>query len=105
RAAPPADIAADPNVDPDRIAVLAAARVDLRAARVALAHDDREAATEACARARARAPTLPEALELCASIAQSRGDAARARELYQRWLDGTPDDPQGEQRAHALLAH
>lgn len=104
RAVPPADIAADPLLDPDRAANLAAARVDLRAARGALAHGDRERAAEACARARARAPGLPEALELEALVAQARGDDARARVLFQQWLDGVPDDPPGEERARALLA-
>ena len=103
RAAPPADIVPDPNLDPDRTASLVAARAELRAARTSLARGDKVAAAEACARARAHAPGLPEALELCGAIAQARNDLARARELYQRWLDGGPDDPQGEQRARALL--
>ncbi len=104
RAMPPADIAADPQLDPDRAANLAAARADLRDARGALARGDRDRAAEWCARARARAPGLPEALELAAIIAQARGDDARARVLYQQWFDGTPDDPPGEERARALLA-
>ena len=65
---------------------------------------ERERAAEACARARARAPSLPEALELEAMIAQARGDDARARTLFQQWLDGGADDPKGEERARALLA-
>ena len=104
RAAPPADIAADPNDDPDRLASLVAARSDLRAARLALGHGDATAAGEACSRARARAPALPEALELAGAIAQARGNDAEARQFFQRWLEGGADDPQGEQRAHSLLA-
>ena len=104
RAAPPADIAADPNDDPDRLASLVAARSDLRAARLALGHGDATAAGEACSRARARAPALPEALELAGAIAQTRGNDAEARQFFQRWLEGGADDPQGEQRAHSLLA-
>ncbi len=104
RASPPADIPADPSAEPDRISRLAAVRADLRRARVALAHGDKIVATEACARARARAPQLPEALELAAAIAQARGDDVQARALYQQWLDGGADDPQGEERARALLA-
>jgi len=104
RAAPPPDIAADPTLDPDRAAVLASARADLRAARAALRAGDRDRADEACARARARAPQLPEALELEAFIAQARGDQARARAAFQAWLDGGADDPKGEERARAALA-
>lgn len=104
RPAPPPDIAADPTLDPDRAAALASARSDLRAARAALRADDPARADEACARARARAPALPEALELEAFIAQARGDRARARAAFQAWLDGGPDDPKGEERARALLA-
>jgi isopenicillin-N N-acyltransferase-like protein len=104
RPAPPADIAADPSADPDRIATLQLARAELREARGAFVADKRERAAELCARARARAPQLPEALELDAAIAQARGDLARARTSYQQWLDATADDPKGEERARALLA-
>ena len=103
RAAPPADIPADPSAAVDRVAILVAARADLRVARADLARGDRAAADEACARALSRAPTLPEALELAATVAQARGDLPRARALFQRWLDGGPDDPLGEERARALL--
>jgi hypothetical protein len=105
RATPPADIAADPDVAPELRAHLAEARADLRAARVALAAGDSERAAELCARARARVPTLPEAIELDATIAKARGDDARARQLYQQWLDGGPDDPQAEETARARVAH
>jgi hypothetical protein len=105
RPAPPADIAADPNADPDRIATLALARADLRAARGALGDGKRDRAAELCARARARAPQLPEAIQLDAMIAQARGDLAHARTSYQQWLDATADDPKGEERARAILAH
>ncbi len=104
RPAPPADIPADPNADPDRITTLSLARADLRLARGALRDGDRDRAAEACARARARAHDLPEAVELDAFIAQARGDLARARTSFQQWLDGNPDDPRGEERARALLA-
>ncbi|HEX4421515.1 MAG TPA: C45 family autoproteolytic acyltransferase/hydrolase [Kofleriaceae bacterium] len=104
RAAPAADIAADPNVEPDRGALLAAARADLRAARGALRTGALGRAAEACARARTRAPALPEAIELEAIIAQARGDLARTRTGFQAWLDGVPDDPRGEERARAAIA-
>jgi hypothetical protein len=103
RAAPPADIPSDPDADPDRGPALATARSDLRIARSAFARRDLTAANEACARARVRAPRLPESLELCASVAQASGDLTRAQQLYQRWLDGVPDDPQAEARAHNVL--
>ena len=103
-AVPPADIAADPNADIDRVASLVAARAQLRVARAALARGDRQAAAEACARARARAPGLPEALELAAVIAQARGNDTLARQWFQRWIEAGADDPQGEERAHSILA-
>ena len=104
RPAPPADIAADPAIDPDLASSLAAARADLRVARAALLDGERERASEACARARARTPNLPEALELDALVAQALGDQARARATFQLWLDGGPDSPAGEERARSLLA-
>ena len=104
RPSPPPDIAADPAVDPDRIANLTAARADLRIARAALLDGELDTASEAIARARIRAPNLPEAIVLEAFTQQSRGDTARARALVQTWLDGGPDDPKGEERARALLA-
>ena len=103
RPAPAADII-DPLVDPDRVPSLAAARADLRIAREALLENDRERAAEMCTRARARAPNLPEALELDAFVAQALGDNARARIAFQAWLDAGADDPNGEERARALLA-
>jgi Acyl-coenzyme A:6-aminopenicillanic acid acyl-transferase len=104
RPAPPAEIGPDPASDPDRLANLAAARADLREARDALDRNDKTRAAEACARARARVPNLPEAVELDAIVAQLRGDDARARSAFQSWLDAGPDDPQGEERARAMVA-
>jgi hypothetical protein len=102
--APPADIAADPELDQDRLPTLVAARADLRAARAAFVAGDGERAAELCSRARTRAPALPEALELEAMIAQARGDVVRARAAFEAWLDGGPDDPKGEERARAALS-
>lgn len=101
RPSPPADIPADP----DEPAGIATARAHLRAARAALARGDTDAAAEACGRARTYAPHLPEALELDAHVAEERGDLARAKQLYQLWLDGGADDPPGEERARSVLAH
>jgi hypothetical protein len=105
RPQPPADIAAAPDAaaDPARAAVLAAARADLRVARAALRAGELARAAEASARARARAPWLPEALELDGLIALALGDLPRARAALQAWLDGGADDPAGEERARALL--
>jgi isopenicillin-N N-acyltransferase-like protein len=104
RAAPAADLAADASAEPDRLATLRAARADLRIARGALHAGDLRRASEACARARARAPQLPEAIELDAIIAQARGDLPRARAGFQAWLDGSADNPRGEERARAAIA-
>lgn len=104
RPAPPSDVLADPNNELDRVASLVAARAELRLARIALARGDKDAAAEAVVRARARAPSLPEALELAGMIAQARGDNAHAQQWFQRWIEGGADDPQGEERAHSLLA-
>ncbi|HET9621457.1 MAG TPA: hypothetical protein VFP84_08835, partial [Kofleriaceae bacterium] len=70
----------------------------------ALRAGDLRRASEACARARARAPQLPEAIELDAIIAQARGDLPRARAGFQAWLDGNADNPRGEERARAAIA-
>ena len=104
RPAPPSDLAADPASDPDRVANLAAARADLRIARAALSRSKYAEASEACARARARVPVFPEALELAAMIALGAGDQVQAKAAFEAWLDGGPDDPKGEERARALLA-
>jgi len=104
RPTPAADIPAETGADLDRGDALAAARADLRAARGHLRAGDRARAAEACARARTRAPALPEALELEGVIAQARGDMTRARAAFQAWLDGIPDDPHGEERARAAIA-
>jgi hypothetical protein len=103
RAVPAADIPADAAAEPDRIETLTLARADLRLAREALAAGSLVRAGELCARARARAPSLPEAVHLEAVIAQARGDDTRARRLFQQWLDAGPDDPVAAERARALL--
>lgn len=104
RAVPPADIAADPATEPDRVANVTAARAELRIARAALARHDFRTAAEACARARARAPKLPAAIQLEAMIAEARGDDENARKLFQQWLDNGADDPVVEEHARALLS-
>jgi hypothetical protein len=103
RPMPPADIPADPAADPDRVENISTARGELRIARAALARGDYVAASESCARARARAPGLPEALEVEGIIAQARGDIEHAKHAFQQWLDGGADDASVEERARALL--
>jgi hypothetical protein len=104
RPTPAADIPAEIDVELDRVANLRAARADLRVARALLSAGDAARADEACARALARVPGLPETLELEATIAQARGDTARARTVFQAWLDAGPDDPKAEERARSVLA-
>lgn len=104
RASPPADLLADPAADPARRATLTAARADLREARALRDLGELERAAEVCARARARAPGLPEALELEGMLALARGDTAHAREALQAWIDGGSDNSKSEERARSLLA-
>ncbi|HEY4244330.1 MAG TPA: C45 family autoproteolytic acyltransferase/hydrolase [Kofleriaceae bacterium] len=101
RPLPPSDIPADASADPERVSLLASALADLREARGALTAGDRDAAAEAAARAIAKLPALPEALELTGVIAQARGNTAAAQAAFAAWLDGGPDDPKGEERARA----
>jgi hypothetical protein len=104
RPAPPADVAADPSVDAELPTQLAHARAALRDARAALHRGELDRAAEGCARALTEVPGLPEALELDALVALQHGDEARARRQFAAWIDGGPDDPQGEERARAQLA-
>jgi hypothetical protein len=104
RAAPPPDVAAEVDADPELGPSLRAARADLRAARRAVAAGDRQLADELAQRALARAPTLPEALELAGAIALGRGDRATAVERWRRWLENGPDDPGAEETIRAQVA-
>src|SRR5439155_20140719 len=56
RAAPPPDLAPAPDPDVERDRAVRAARADLRDARRALRHDDRDPGAEPVAHARARVP-------------------------------------------------
>jgi len=102
RPAPPADVAAAESTDPTDAAIRAS-REDLRAARAALADDEPARADEAVARALARTPALPEALELAGATARARGDRDAAKKAYQAWFDGRPDDPGAEEEIRAQL--
>ncbi|MDX2087720.1 MAG: C45 family autoproteolytic acyltransferase/hydrolase [Kofleriaceae bacterium] len=104
RPAPPADVLPDPAADPERTGNLVAARAWLREARGALVDGQLGRAAEACARARVRAPELPEALELEAMIELARGNTSAARKAFEAWLEHGSDDPKGEERARAVLA-
>lgn len=103
RAAPPPDVPAEVDADSELGPTLRAARADLRAARRAEADGQRQRADELAQRALARAPTLPEALELAGTIALGRGDRATAIERWRRWLDNGPDDPGAEEAIRALV--
>jgi len=103
RASPPPDLPPDLDADRDRARAVRAARGDVRAARRALRDGSSGRAAEAIARALARVPNLPEALELAGRIARRRGDDTGGRALWQRWLDGTADDPGAEQEIRAVL--
>jgi hypothetical protein len=103
RASPPPDVPADGEAERERARAVRAARADVRAARRALRDGSGARAAEAVARALARVPTLPEALELAGRIARRRGDDAGGRALWQKWIDGGPDDPGTEQEIRAVL--
>ena len=103
RAAPPPDVPAADAADPSDAAIRAS-RADLRAARAALDADDTARAGEAVARALARTPALPEALEEAGTVARAAGDRDAAKKAYQRWFDGGPDDPGAEEEIRAQIA-
>lgn len=103
RPSPPADVAADPEVEADRDTKLRAARADLREARTAFAQHWYGTADERAARALVRAPQLPEALLLAGKIARARGDIEGAKATLGLWLDGGPDDPQAEEDVKAFV--
>jgi Acyl-coenzyme A:6-aminopenicillanic acid acyl-transferase len=104
KAAPPADIVADPELDLAGLAQVHSARRDLRAARRAAAAGDVQHAQQLAARAVARAPALPEALEFAGRITARAGDHSAARLLLQRWIDGGADDPEQELQVRTLLS-
>lgn len=101
--APPPDLPADPSLEPEQLGHLVLARRELRAARRAMARGELATARELADRALARAPHLPEALELAGRLAGAAGDHAAARWLLQLWLDGGADDPDREQKVRSLL--
>jgi hypothetical protein len=94
RPTPPADVPPDPEVEPELVARLRAARAELRLARKALADGGVASAQEHAARAMIRAPQLPEGLQVVAEIAKRRGDAEAARAAIEAWLDNGADSPQ-----------
>jgi len=103
RAAPPADIPADIDVDPTLTAATHAARADLRDARRALSGGSPGRAEELVQRALARAPRLPEALELAGAISRARGNRSAMSAYWHRWIDNGPDDPGAEEEIRAIL--
>ena len=104
RPAPPNDIAADTSSgDLDAAAIVDAARVLLRAARHAAVSGDDARADELATLAMARAPQLPEAVELAATIARRRGQRDRARTLFDTWFTLGADMPAQAADAHNWL--
>lgn len=103
RPIPPADLAADPDADPQLVLAAAEARVELRAARKAWRAGSRARALELAARGLARAPSLPEALLLRGTMAAAAGDRAEAVSAWQRWIDVGRDDPGAEVTVRAAL--
>lgn len=104
RPAPPPDVLAPMEPEADRLAEVVEARRALRQARQALARGELVPARQLAARALARAPELPEALVLAGELAALAGDQPMARTLWQRWIDGGPDDPDRAQRVRNILA-
>ncbi len=103
RPIPPADIAAEPDADPQLVLAAAQARVELRAARKAWRAGSRARALELAARGLARAPSLPEALLLRGTLAAAAGDRVEAVAAWQRWIDVGRDDPGAEVTVRAAL--
>ncbi len=103
RAAPPADIPEEAEPTGAQARAIRMARADLRRARQALLDDDLDRAIERCGRARARVPTLPEALQLAGELDRARGDLAGARAAFGRWLDNGADDPGAAEEIKAQL--
>ncbi len=103
RPAPPADLPADDVVELDRGLAVRAARAELREARRALRGGSSGRAAEHVARALTLSPQLPEALELAGRLHRKKNEIDEARAIWQRWLDGGPDDPGAEQEIRAVL--
>lgn len=104
RPAPPPDVPAPVEPEPERLAEVAEARRALRQARQALARGELVSARQLTSRALARSPELPEALVLAGDLAALAGDQSMARTLWQRWIDGGADDPDRAQRVRNVLA-
>lgn len=103
RASPPPDVAAPAEPKLEQLEQAVHARRELRAARLAASRGEVTTARHSAARALARAPDLPEALELAGRLAASAGDHGAARALLQRWLDAGADDPDREAQVRSLL--
>lgn len=103
RPAPPADVPEEPEPAAAQARAIRLARADLRRARQAWLDDDLDRAGELCGRARARVPTLPEALQLTGELDRARNDLAGARASFGRWLDNGADDPGAAEEIKAQL--
>jgi isopenicillin-N N-acyltransferase like protein len=103
RAAPPADLPADPELDASVARRVRLARGALRDARRAQHRGDADRARELVQRALAYAPRLPEALKLAGDLARAAGDRDAASRYYERFLDAIPDDLGAEAEVRAIL--
>ena len=103
RPAPPADLPADPELDPSEARRVRAARRALRDGRRAKQSGSWTRATELTQRALTYAPNLPEALELAGELARLRGDNQAAAGYYRRFLEVGPDDFGVEAEVRAFL--
>lgn len=103
RPAPPADLPADPDMDPSQTRRIREARRALREARRARHGGSSKRADELTQRALTYAPDLPEALQLAGDLARARADGEVAARYYRRFLEVGPDDFGAEAEVRAYL--
>lgn len=103
RPAPPADLPADPEMDPSSARRIRVARRALREARRARRDGKSKRAVELTQRALTYAPDLPEALLLAGDLARARADHEAAVRYYRRYLEVGPDDFGVEAEVRAFL--
>lgn len=106
RPAPPADLPADPDMDPSVLSQVRLARRALREARRAQGQGNGRRARELVQRALVFAPDLPEALKLAGDLARQSPDREAhdaATRYYERFLEVIPDDLAAEAEVRAVL--
>ncbi len=103
RPAPPADLPEQPDADPSATLAVLQARRHLRAARRTWSSGNKRRGQELVQRALARAPDLPEALELAGDFARLSRDTDNMRRYYRRLLAVGADDIAAAEEIKALL--